>query len=147
VPDTRREGVDALRSFCKTVGMPKPTLVNSGRGLHVFWTLTEEVTREGWERGMSTAKGSLHPLRGYVSSNSCFEAARILRLPGHVHRLRAQTHLRVEVMTVGKPTPIQAIRDLLGVKETKASPLGDMPVFTPSPLSKVIRASMESSFT
>ena len=64
-----------------------------------------------------------------------------------VFNFKGTDPLRVEVMHVGKPTPIQALRDLLGVKETKASPLGDMPVFAPSPLAKAIRANMESSFT
>jgi hypothetical protein len=143
--DTQQEGVDALRSFCKTVGMPKPTLVNSGRGLHVYWTLTEEVTREEWEPVCLRLK-EVCTTKGLRVDNSCFEAARILRIPG-TFNFKGTDPLRVEVMVVGKPTPIQTIRDVLGVKETKASPLGDMPVFTPSPLSKVIRASMESSFT
>lgn len=29
----------ALQKFCKLTGMPKPTIVNSGRGLHVYWAL------------------------------------------------------------------------------------------------------------
>ena len=37
-----------LKRFCKLVGLPKPILVNSGRGVHVYWALTEEVTREQW---------------------------------------------------------------------------------------------------
>jgi hypothetical protein len=27
--------------------LPRPTLVNSGRGVHAYWPLTEAVTREG----------------------------------------------------------------------------------------------------
>lgn len=143
--DTQEEGVNALRSFCNTVGMPRPTLVNSGRGLHVYWTLTEEVTREEWEPVCTRLK-EVCTTKGLRVDNSCFEAARILRIPG-TFNFKGKDPLRVEVIAVGKPTPIQKIRDLLGVKETKASPLGDTPVFAPSPLSKIIRANMESSFT
>ena len=42
------EGLSALKDFCKQAGLPKPTLVNSGRGLHVYWPLTEAVSRKEW---------------------------------------------------------------------------------------------------
>jgi DNA primase len=40
------EGLSALKDFCKTVGLPRPTIVNSGRGLHVYWPLTAPITRK-----------------------------------------------------------------------------------------------------
>ena len=48
-PDTGRPdgyidqtaGLQALKAFCEVVGMPKPTLVNSGGGIHAFWPLEE----------------------------------------------------------------------------------------------------------
>lgn len=92
--DTQQEGVDALRSFCKTVGMPKPTLVNSGRGLHVYWTLTEEVTREEWEPVCARLK-DVCATKGLRVDNSCFEAARILRVPG-TFNFKGDNPLRVE---------------------------------------------------
>jgi len=42
------EGLEALKGFCKTVGLPKPTVVNSGRGLHVYWPLTAPIARKEW---------------------------------------------------------------------------------------------------
>ena len=56
-PDTGRPdgyidqaaGLQALRTFCKTVGLPTPTLVSSGGGIHAYWALTEEVSRSQWE--------------------------------------------------------------------------------------------------
>ena len=143
--DTQNEGFEALRGFCKTVGMPKPIVVNSGRGLHVYWPLTEEVTREEWEPVCARLK-DVCATKGLRVDNSCFEAARILRVPG-TFNFKGDDPLRVEVLTVGKPTPMAEIREILGVKEAKPSPLGDLPVFAPSPLAKVIQASMESSFT
>ena len=56
-PDTGRPdgyvnqaaGLSALKEFCSVVGLPKPTLVNSGGGIHAYWPLEEEITRAEWE--------------------------------------------------------------------------------------------------
>jgi len=42
-------GLTALKKFCSHIGLPKPIVVNSGRGLHVYWPLTTEVPPERWE--------------------------------------------------------------------------------------------------
>lgn len=42
-------GLAALRGFCKLVGLPRPLLVNSGRGIHAYWPLTRDITRQEWE--------------------------------------------------------------------------------------------------
>ena len=53
-PDTGRPdgyidqaaGLQALRTFCKTVGLPTPTLVSSGGGIHAYWARSEDHTSE-----------------------------------------------------------------------------------------------------
>ncbi len=37
-----------LRAFCKRHKLPNPTLVNSGRGVHVYWILSELVCKDDW---------------------------------------------------------------------------------------------------
>ena len=43
---TQAAAIEALRGFCKQLSLPKPMMVNSGRGVHVYWTLTEAVSAE-----------------------------------------------------------------------------------------------------
>ena len=38
----------ALRTFCEKLKLPKPLLVNSGRGVHVYWFLSEPVSLTEW---------------------------------------------------------------------------------------------------
>ena len=45
---TRKEASGELRAFCKKLSLPKPTLINSGRGIHVYWGLTESVPFADW---------------------------------------------------------------------------------------------------
>ena len=43
---TLNEALAALLSFIIAVGLPKPIFVLSGGGLHIYWPLTETITKE-----------------------------------------------------------------------------------------------------
>lgn len=45
----QREGARALKTFLKASGLPAPMIVNSGRGLHVYWPLTEALEPADWQ--------------------------------------------------------------------------------------------------
>ena len=45
----REEGIVALKKFCSDINWPLPTVVNSGRGVHAYWTLTSTITRQDWK--------------------------------------------------------------------------------------------------
>ena len=78
---TQADGVAALQSFCKTLGLPKPTLVNSGRGLHVYWPLTTEVTRQEWTPVAKRLKTLCHEHKLEADPSRTSDAASILRMP------------------------------------------------------------------
>ena len=40
---TDREAATAVVKMCKDLKLPKPTIVKSGRGLHCYWTFTQDV--------------------------------------------------------------------------------------------------------
>jgi DNA primase len=42
-------GLMALKSFCKATNLPKPTIIKSGRGAHVYWILDKEIERTEWK--------------------------------------------------------------------------------------------------
>jgi len=140
---SQAEALNALRDFCGSVGLPKPTLVNSGRGIHVYWTLEQEVTREEWEPVAKRLK-EVCGTQGLRVDNSCVEIARILRVPGTMN-FKGPQPIPVTVLHAGRPTSVHALRDTLGVKE--------QPVAVPrsgrglSPLAQQIRDSIQNSFT
>lgn len=111
------EGLEALRVFCKTAGLPRPTLVNSGRGLHAYWSLTEAVTREQWEPVANRLK-EVCLAQGLAADNACFEVARILRVPGTLN-YKGDEPLPVEVVHVGNAVTYERFREILGVREIK----------------------------
>ena len=46
---TWREGLQALGKFVAELHLPKPMIVHSGNGLHVYWVLTEELASARWK--------------------------------------------------------------------------------------------------
>jgi hypothetical protein len=45
---TAGEAGSALKAFCQATGLPIPTIVRSGGGLHCYWVFTQDVTKEAW---------------------------------------------------------------------------------------------------
>ena len=107
-------GIKALKSFCKTVGLPVPTLVNSGGGVHAYWPLEEEVSRRDWELVAERFKEVCRTQNFYVD-DKVFEVARILRVPGTLN-LKEEVPRPVQIMHVGPTTTVAEMRSILGVK-------------------------------
>ena len=89
-------GGAALKGFCTLVGLPKPIIVNSGRGLHVYWALTEEVSPEQWQPVADRLR-QLCVIHDLYVDGSVFEIARVLRVPG-TYNFKDDPPTKVEVM-------------------------------------------------
>ena len=72
---------EALRSFCKHLSLPRPTMVNSGRGVHVYWPLTEAVSAEQWLDAAETLKQACADNGLLADPAVTSDVARILRVP------------------------------------------------------------------
>jgi hypothetical protein len=46
---TQGAALAALKAFCDTTSLPLPMLVNSGRGVHCYWRLDEELASAAWK--------------------------------------------------------------------------------------------------
>lgn len=132
-------GILALQKFCQTTGMPKPTIVSSGRGIHAYWALESDVTREEWEPVAERLRDLCHTHEFYVDP-SVFEVARILRVPGTLN-FKDEPPKPVEVMSLGKPITYDWIKGTLGVKQVAAKQQ-----WQPSELGKAMRDSIQFSF-
>ena len=110
-------GLRELQRFCKTVGLPKPTIVNSGRGLHVYWHLTETISRDQWEPVSKRIK-ALCDIHNLIADPACFEAARILRVPGTVN-YKDEPATPVTVITTGNVVELAELRSTMGVADVQ----------------------------
>ena len=108
-------GLKALKEFCELVGLPLPTIVNSGGGIHAYWAFTEEVTRAQWEPAAARLRTLCNTHNFYVD-NVNFEVARILRVPG-TYNFKYDPPAKVQVIKSAKAVDFQELSDILGVKE------------------------------
>ena len=113
-------GLQELQRFCKTIGLPKPLLVNSGRGLHVYWPLTEEVTRAQWEPVAERLR-ELCVLHNLHVDGKVFEVARVLRIPG-TYNFKDNPPTQVEIMSFAPEVEFGMFKNILGVKERAETP-------------------------
>lgn len=137
----QEEAMRNLIAFVRLVGLPKPTVVDSGRGLHVYWPFTETVSRHEWEPIASRLKEICKTHELWVDG-AVFEAARILRVPG-TFNFKGEQPVQVRVLLEGEPTPVQEIRDTLGVRESVLEPSAARPM---SEMAKAIQGSLTSNF-
>ena len=133
-------GLQELRKFCQLIGLPKPILVNSGRGLHAYWPLEEEITREQWEP-VAERLFELTVIHELYVDSSVFEVARILRVPG-TYNFKEEPPLPVTVISEAGPTPFDAFVSIVGAKEKKERPTREM-----SELAKSMMGNTVSKFS
>jgi hypothetical protein len=103
----------ALVAFYKAAGLPKPTVVDSGGGYHVYWTLTRAIDVAEWKALVLALlnKATEHnfSIKDVGVSKDC---ARILRLPNSYNH-KFEEPRQVEIKTVGVPTDPDTLRELL----------------------------------
>jgi hypothetical protein len=89
-PNQNEAFVD-LKRFIKETGLPRPMLINSGYGVHVYWILTDSVSYSEW---LPVAQGlkSLCIQHNLLADNGVTaDAARVLRVPEtHNHKRGTQ---------------------------------------------------------
>jgi hypothetical protein len=104
-----------LRAFCKRHKLPNPTLVNSGRGVHVYWILSELICKDDWlpvaERLKQLCKEDGFEADPSVTS----DVARVLRIPS-THNHKGTPPIPVTFYGVEEPRTISfdVFSDLLG---------------------------------
>ena len=76
------EAISALRGFCDKLELPKPVLINSGRGVHAYWFLSEPVSLTEWQPAAERLKQLCAEHKLLADPAVTADAARVLRVPG-----------------------------------------------------------------
>lgn len=117
--------VISVQHKLSAIGMPEPTMmVSSGRGLHVYWKLSEPMTNlPEWSSLQKRLIDRVNNVAGPKADKAIFDAPRIMRLPGFVNQ---------------KPSAKSALCDILWVfpkntylTENLSSIRGNSSVLTP----------------
>jgi hypothetical protein len=118
--------IRALGVFAREAGLPKPIVVFSGHGLHVYWPYSDNLSRGEWRRYALGLKEKCKVLGLSISPERVEDVASILRTIGTHNRKNSNETL----VTWGGPQgpyPIEAFAEL--VKNNRI--LGEKPSYVP----------------
>lgn len=111
----QEEALRALIKFCKEMRLPKPTITSSGGGLHVYWTLEDEVPRDEWRNYAEQFK-IMSITQGFRNDNKIMaDCARVLRVVG-TNNYKHPTPRPVRVLQIGDHTPNEQFHALLKLR-------------------------------
>ena len=102
--EQQTDALKGLQSFCRTTQMPRPTVVvNSGRGIHVYWALDKPCPKDKWLPIAERLKLVCAEHNLDADSAVTSDAARVLRVP-NTHNYKGNP-----------PIPVKVIGELGGV--------------------------------
>ena len=102
---TKEDAVAAVRDFCKKLSLPKPLMINSGRGVHVYWPLTEALSAEQWAVEADRLKRCCSENGLLADPAVTADVVRILRMPNSKN-YKEDPPLPVDFLGVSMPEPI-----------------------------------------
>ena len=113
--ETQEKAISALKDFCKKLSLPKPLLVNSGRGVHVYWVLSEPIGLDDWLPVADKLKHQCTQHNLLADPAVTADAARVLRVP-ETHNYKADPPLEVAFFSSTMPDPVDfdKFSELLG---------------------------------
>lgn len=82
---TWRDGLAALSKFVGALALPKPMVVFSGNGLHIYWVLTEELIPAQWKPLGQALKDACAAHNLEIDPTVPADSARILRPVGTIN--------------------------------------------------------------
>ena len=109
---TQADAAVALKQFVRATGLPLPTIVNSGGGLHVYWPLTEDVPAQDWVEHARKLKALCRTHNLGADPAITADAARILRVPG-TQNYKEPAPLSVQIGHQGLQSSLAIITGLL----------------------------------
>ena len=112
---TQQEAIGALKDFCRKVSLPRPLMINSGRGVHVYWMLKEAVDLETWLPVAEKLKRLCAEHNFLADPAVTADAARVLRVP-ETHNYKSDPPYDVTYfgMTMPDSVDIDVFAEYLG---------------------------------
>ena len=116
----KKTAITELYSFSDENFVRPNILVDSGGGIHAYWTFTNEISAESWVT-MATALKELCELHGFGADPTVTaDSARILRVPGTFNQ-KGDTPREVKVIhATTKEFSPSKLGSLLGTRKSKA---------------------------
>lgn len=100
------QAVQHLHDFLTETGLPVPTIVNSGGGIHVYWPIIEDIPVDIWHRHARSLKALCKTHNLHADPTVTTDPARILRVPGTMNFKDKANPRPVQIISTGIPTAL-----------------------------------------
>tara|TARA_R100001510_G_C7655110_1_gene214068 strand:+ start:1870 stop:4647 length:2778 start_codon:yes stop_codon:yes gene_type:complete len=111
------DALKALLSFCQRTNLPTPTIIDSGRGIHVYWILEEAITKDEWNPVAKQLKILCKEKDLEADPAVTADSARILRVP-NTFNYKTNPPATVSVLQEATEVSFSKIKKLIGTTET-----------------------------
>jgi hypothetical protein len=105
-----KEGLSALGKFVAELQLPKPMIVHSGNGLHVYWVLEEELEPEEWKPLAEAMKSAAIHKKFEIDAGLTANSALVLRPVGTRNPKNGNT---VKLLVDAEPVKSLTLKDKL----------------------------------
>ena len=83
---TQKQGAAALFGALKNIGMPDPMVVSSGRGIHCYWPLTQNISPAHWVKASVALRLALEENNVVIDTSKIHDPSMVLRPVGTHHK-------------------------------------------------------------
>lgn len=83
---TKAEGMKAIMPALNAIGMPDPMVISSGNGIHLYWPLTEKISRDHWEHFSMALRIALEEQGVVIDTTKIHDPSMVLRPVGSHHK-------------------------------------------------------------
>jgi len=119
--DTQQGAYEQLVEIIERYKLPTPFIVDSGRGVHVYWMFAEAVPVAQWKQVAAAFKKICQQDGFPIDPNVPADSARVMRVVGSLN-IRTDPPTPVVVMAEGEITSLEAFRACLPV-EVETAPM------------------------
>ena len=99
-----KQGLAALGQFVQQMGLPKPLVIHSGNGLHVYWAMTEELEPVRWKPLAEAMKAAAKDKGFDIDPTVPADSARVLRPVGTTN---PKSGTKVRMLIDGQPVAVE----------------------------------------
>lgn len=113
--ETVEAALAALKAFIKGCKLPRPTITSSGNGLHVYWTMEDEVPEAEWEANGKRLKALAQAAGLLIDAGRTADSSSVLRVVG-TRNYKYTPPQMVQVLLQGPRIPNAHFNNLLGAE-------------------------------
>ena len=136
---TWKEGLAATGRFIQQMGLPKPLIIHSGNGLHVYWVLTEELEPTRWKPLAEAMKAAAKDKSFEIDPAVPADSARVLRPVGTTN---PKSGTQVRMLIDAQPVAVEQLAAALS-SYMVAQPVSQPRSTSSSPLAQALQVQQD----